>query len=896
MKHIRIMNKTPIIISLAIALTGCNGEGSEAIEQSNQYVIPSEAQVALTENYAAVNLEGYVESSSGAQLTDLASLSSDELCASVAINEGTLTFDTSYELGSGCVLRYSVVNSEGLANAEIAHINVSKSITGIPDFVDTIHANATASGVAIEVDVANAANFPPDFSIDASDITVDGFGDATVSQGTKIEFTPTEDSGVSVIYYTAHSEHADYEDVAVSGQIRVATSVSGTNTPPNVPITYDIGDKEIYQAQVIDMSTHISDVDAQQSLQIVDIRSDAFTHVAVNATNSLAFDVQGTLPGPAVFSYTVTDHNGGYATGEVTVNFVQRQQPGHTSDHTIYFSTPVLESEYRRVMNQTPPETLIDPSNNYHLAAYTSGSGPAEDDDLFMEAYCQAIGMRTPAESESLYIYQDSGNIAKSGNWAEASTYATLGGTDIYPIDWFSYSSGSSGSNITSRAFFCVSGTKPNTSPEVVDTSDSVEIYNPKSIPLSISDPDGDNVVIAQVITPVGVDATINGANIEVTAQTTGEHNILVVVEDDPGLQASSTVVVNAERKDVPDITPIAFFTPPVTQFEAEQNGTHVIGTKLNDLGYPMAKVTSDDAINYCRSKGMELPSVAMIRNWELANGSLNDVVAANDTMFGVWDDQANYKEYRLSDGTLENGNGETFVMCADHPRGVVYSIVPDGNMTISQTTELSVKATNKAADYEHNIDVNKGVLECSPNCVVNGAFVTPNEPGPLSVNWIGPGDIEVIDTLDVAPIDDIELSVSADENHIEWFDTSPQGSSKPRVKANGIKVLRIPVDVYNSMLYKDPYASVETIVEGIHNKKSYVYETLSLVKLTDGRWIQNGDVMELKDDTNVTAASKTPISDGYEITYHIKVQLRYLSTYYRKEIEWIRVKEGKAL
>ncbi|MFB9217182.1 hypothetical protein [Vibrio sinaloensis] len=52
-----------------------------------------------------------------------------------------------------------------------------------------------------------------------------------------------------------------------------------------------------------------------------------------------------------------------------------------------------------------------------------------------------------------------------------------------------------------------------------------------------------------------------------------------------------------------------------------------------------------------------------------------------------------------------------------------------------------------------------------------------------MSVIWIGPDDIEVVDTLDVAPIYDIELSVSADENHIEWFDTSPQGSSKPRVK-----------------------------------------------------------------------------------------------------------------
>ncbi|MDN3684669.1 hypothetical protein QW180_18180 [Vibrio sinaloensis] len=76
---------------MAIMLTGCNGEGSEAIEQSNQYVIPSEAQVALTENYAAVNLEGYVESSSGAQLTELASLSSDELCAFVDVNKGVLS-------------------------------------------------------------------------------------------------------------------------------------------------------------------------------------------------------------------------------------------------------------------------------------------------------------------------------------------------------------------------------------------------------------------------------------------------------------------------------------------------------------------------------------------------------------------------------------------------------------------------------------------------------------------------------------------------------------------------------------------------------------------------------------------------------------------------------------
>ncbi|MDN3684592.1 hypothetical protein QW180_17440 [Vibrio sinaloensis] len=281
-----------------------------------------------------------------------------------------------------------------------------------------------------------------------------------------------------------------------------------------------------------------------------------------------------------------------------------------------------------------------------------------------------------------------------------------------------------------------------------------VEIYNKGTVTLNMSDPDSDGVSLVSVLHPKEVEVQYDQhGDIDVTALTEGSFKLTAIVEDDRGMQAHKEFEVNASRNDIPTILPNALIAPPVTRYEAEQAGLHIVSEYVNSLNnYPLVRSTALDAQEYCQKQGLSVLSTSLVEGWEAKSAQDIANVVGSFQVF-AWDKKnANLVRMNTSDKATSTHSDNQIVMCAGHPRGIRYTLdVPSLDLGLPAT--ISVIAEDQQGS-KWPMDLSSGKLECTPECDVTATTVTPMNQESKEVKWIGPSGITVVGLGTVAPFE----------------------------------------------------------------------------------------------------------------------------------------------
>ncbi|MFA0058038.1 Ig-like domain-containing protein, partial [Vibrio echinoideorum] len=338
------------------ALVGCGGEGSNANSTPPDYEPNGSnetlyyAQDVLRETNLVstfyVDLAGNIEASDGSEvtLTSVSPLGNHKTCEPISVYRQGFTIDADdakvcdyqYQIGSAMARQSGAISSDGYAQATVraAVGEITEQLPPISDY--------TASNTAVSIEIKEAlslVNYNLDTSVHSLSETVNLVnGDATHSLAianpaeNAIDYTPGAGifSGVERILYS----YSDGNNV-LTGTLDIAVSTE-TNS---VPIAYsaeltEIPDPETgellesapwNQTVTLDIGSLISDPDGD-TLQLIDAYTfDASVTIPAdsngdgNLFNDTVFELTSSQPGNQDVTYVVTDNNGGFATGVVSI-------------------------------------------------------------------------------------------------------------------------------------------------------------------------------------------------------------------------------------------------------------------------------------------------------------------------------------------------------------------------------------------------------------------------------------------------------------------------------------------------------------------------------------------------------------------------------------------------
>lgn len=347
-----------LVLALSGALVGCGGEGDNTNDSST---LPDYqpngssgtlyyAQDVLRETNSVstfyIDLAENMEASDGSEvtLTSVSPLGNHKTCEPISVYRQGFTIDANdakvcdyqYQVGSGVARQSGAISGDGYAQATV-RVAVGETTEQLPPISDN-----TASNTAVSVDIKAAlslVSYNLDTSVYSLSETVNLVnGDATHSLAianpaeNTIDYTPGAGifTGVERILYS----YSDGTNV-LTGMLDIAVSTE-TN---NAPIAYsaeltEIPDPETgellesapwNQTVTLDIGSLISDPDGD-TLQLIDVYTfDAFVTIPEdsngdgNLFNDTVFELTSSQPGNQDVTYVVTDNNGGFATGVVSI-------------------------------------------------------------------------------------------------------------------------------------------------------------------------------------------------------------------------------------------------------------------------------------------------------------------------------------------------------------------------------------------------------------------------------------------------------------------------------------------------------------------------------------------------------------------------------------------------
>ncbi|MCU7965032.1 hypothetical protein L5M28_20990 [Shewanella sp. SW32] len=403
----------PILMLFLVAGCGENGESNTLPSNPTQPdVIDVNVSAIDTIHVFKTNEQGFIDlgpftaSSDGGDiyLDSLELLTGDKFCENV-LRETNGFKVTSTEDGS-CLFKYTVKNSKDIKKSAISRSVFVESSSAqnvqLPPLSLTLAEYASGT-----IDVTAAG-----LTI-ADNVTVLGSGTSTVDvANSKINYTAKE-SGITRILY----EMKDNAGAVYLGSIDVAVS-KGINTAPQAKnFSYPVAPQVIKPGVevIIDVSDYISDPDGG-SIQLYDVHS-------FNGLATVAFpeDVTNTkikfksfIPGVYYITYTVTDHNAGFASANIAVTVVNYYSDIVVPTTLVSFSAPLSsdQAQFLDLSYQPSSESDIPGSDGIFTAAsfsYTAATG-----------FCQAKGGRLPTLNELIEL-KSTGMLV--GNWPTLKQY-----------------------------------------------------------------------------------------------------------------------------------------------------------------------------------------------------------------------------------------------------------------------------------------------------------------------------------------------------------------------------------------------------------------------------------------------------------------------------------------
>ncbi|WP_303843324.1 hypothetical protein [Aeromonas sobria] len=425
------MNRYQIYSTLICALlSGCGGGGGGESDNSAQPTPPATTYAVSANDtihafkvndIASVDLKPFTASSDGGavHLKSLEVLGGDSVCHDAMKDKNG--FSLKSDNAASCVFKYTVANEQGGTNSAISR-TVVRAVSEEPMAysVQLPPLSLTISEYTMDsVDVSNGGLTLTD------NIIVLGSGTAVADVLNNTISYDAQESGISRILY----EMKDSAGAVSLGSVDVAVSQNSNTAPvansfvfPESPQVLKPGEEVL-----IDVASKISDPDVGDTIQLYDVHS-------FNGVAQIAFpaDVTNThirfksyVPDDYYISYTVTDHNGGFATNIIKVSVEGFFTSIHLVPDELYFNAPLSAEQATQLGLKVTsfPETNIPGSNGvYNAAAFNN---------LAAKGFCAAQGARLPTAAE-LTKLQTSGkaiNYWPTQKYYWSSSQGTASGT-----------------------------------------------------------------------------------------------------------------------------------------------------------------------------------------------------------------------------------------------------------------------------------------------------------------------------------------------------------------------------------------------------------------------------------------------------------------------------------
>ncbi|WP_265420938.1 beta-prism lectin domain-containing protein [Aeromonas salmonicida] len=443
------MNRYRIYSTLICALlSGCGGGGDGESDNSAQPTPPATTYAVSANDtihafkvndIASVDLKPFTASSDGGavHLKSLEVLGGDNVCHDAVKDKNG--FSLKSDNAASCVFKYTVANEQGGTNSAISRtvvrtVSVEPTVYSVQLTPLSLTLSEYTDG---SVDVSNG-----DLTL-ADNIIVLGSGTAVTNVANNTILYTAQESGIARILY----EMTDSEGAVHLGSVDVAVSQEGNAAPIANNFSYPVTPQVIKPGEdvFVDIKDYISDPDGD-NIQLYNVYS--FNGLATVASpddvNNTKIKFKSFVPGTFYITYTITDHNAGFATAIIAVSVVNYYSDIELPDTSSVYTAPPSSTQAQFLALNYQPflESDIPGSNGQFSAAgfsYYAAKG-----------FCDARGARLPTLDELVKL-KKSGKLkaywpTKKNYWSSATTILDvtyksidmLSASDV-PVDLFTH-------------------------------------------------------------------------------------------------------------------------------------------------------------------------------------------------------------------------------------------------------------------------------------------------------------------------------------------------------------------------------------------------------------------------------------------------------------------------
>ncbi|HIF9399625.1 TPA: Ig-like domain-containing protein, partial [Photobacterium damselae] len=327
------------------------------------------------------------------QHCDVRTVNKDQLSFTVSPNDvGTCRFQYTIEPQSQTYSGHNVAVSQVVVTDTPPEVGEY-----LPPISKALAASESDHDSTLNIDLSHSLPSDEDgtpFSLDSDSIELLGetspdnaLGTYSVSGNTITYTAPVDSQGVVRLYYSAIN--------AAHTQVRPGIIYIGigqpTNTSPSAQpiVTLDPSYLALTPKQTIDITPYINDPDGD-SLQLVGVYGNGLG--AISNITSGQFTYQPYHTGPQYITYVISDHNGGYAIGQITFQELMYPSIFDATTKTTFYPPPTQDELSRG------DET----SSGLHREDGTQGL--VGDYPIFnqalAQAYCIVHGMVLPSVAQ----------------------------------------------------------------------------------------------------------------------------------------------------------------------------------------------------------------------------------------------------------------------------------------------------------------------------------------------------------------------------------------------------------------------------------------------------------------------------------------------------------------
>jgi len=387
---------------------------------------------------------------------------------------------------------FTYIVSDGTGGTDTATVTIAISaVNDPPTALDDSEATDEETPVVIHV-------LPNDSDPDGDTLVIQSLtqpsNGSTVKDGETLIYTPLPDfNGVDSFTYTISDGNGGTDTATVT------IAVAAVNDPPSAQDDSDSTDENT--PVVIDVLPNDSDPDSD-SLTVQSVTQPDNGSVVNNGTD-VTYIPDSEFSGIDVFTYTISDGNGGTDTATVTIAVAAVNDP------------PSAQDDSDSTDENTPVNIDVLPND----------SDP-DGDNLTVQSVTQP----------------DNGSVINNGTDILYTPNADFNGVDI-----FTYTI-SDGSGETATATVAVTVAAVNDPPIAQDDSDSTDEDTPAVIDVLPNDfdPDGDTLTVQSVTQPANGTVANNGTDVVYTpdAAFNGIDVFTYTISDGSGGTATATVTV----------------------------------------------------------------------------------------------------------------------------------------------------------------------------------------------------------------------------------------------------------------------------------------------------------------------------------------------------------------